>query len=403
LSALATSTPSAAPTSPWPPWPSAQRRRTTPPGRRFEPTHDPLTPLGLGWISTLPVIEPPEADADTPPILETLTDSHISWLITLRLTHINTGTIPMPTRYTDDLNTPAQQDTPLRLVLTHPGHDLDPAQASQQVHLPRGAPPRLTGVDWPFEYFPGIVLTFSCARGSTRLHISSTLLDVAIDVNGVTYEHRFDLRALTRDTAPGQHRSGQNTAHGANSTEGTLSLGERLLAAIRRVGLLEEHGAAVLPVDQLPRLIYGPDAPDAAAAALEPTLGDLAARGTITDTRAWLTSSGFVFTDPRHNGEPIRVVRWAPTVTTRQSRPARPEPPAAPPADVHESIDEHDVADRFDYWVNPFLRRLQHGHQASDEAREQYRRARQRLNMPQRKLPAGFTLVSGHSRSRGSY
>ena len=95
----------------------------------------------------------------------------------------------------------------LRLLLTHDGYELDRSQAQQntdtQLHGPR---PQLGGIDWPLEFFPGIMLTCTWPRGSGVVRATSTRLDVPVTVDGMEIEHRYDASILTRDTAPGEPR-----------------------------------------------------------------------------------------------------------------------------------------------------------------------------------------------------
>src|SRR5262249_10329715 len=137
---------------------------------------DPLVPLGLGWLESQqpptperppePAAEPesaPAEDAGLPDDLDSgadllsVTDSHLSWTVTLRLAHTLTGVAALPGRVVEGFETAGLVGRKLRLRLTHDGYELDPQDADQAIAVTRDGPqPRLTGIDWPLEFFPGI-------------------------------------------------------------------------------------------------------------------------------------------------------------------------------------------------------------------------------------------------------
>jgi hypothetical protein len=269
-------------------------RATTPPGPYA--TLDPLVALGLGW-SERPTAEPdaehppegpaaepggePEAhdppdDLDAGADLLSVTDSHLSWTVTLRLAHTLAGVSALPDRVVEELEAADLVGAKLRLVLAHDGYDLDPHEATQAVEVTRVGPrARLTGIGWPLEFFPGIVLTFIWQRGAVVLWARSSLLEAPITIDGVEYEHRYDPAVLTRDTAPGCARRGEQT-------RGPLTLRDRVLRAVRCAGHLDANGVAVLRRDLLADLVYGRAAGAAGAAALEPVVDALLADAVLT-------------------------------------------------------------------------------------------------------------------------
>jgi hypothetical protein len=356
----------------------------------------PLVPLGLGWISELPPADISErGDDDSRPQVTSVTDSQVSWRATLRLKNSIAGQMALPERFTEALETHGMAAATLRVALTHEGYDLDPDEASQTATITtQNGRQLLTGLSWPIDYFPGVVLTFTWQLGALWLRIASTRLGAAVVIDGIEYEHRYDLSALTRDSAPGQGRGARGGRNGTDS----LSLDERILAAVRRVGLLEPDGSATLPADQLAALVYGPGSPAAAAVALEPAITALVARGTLSDTIARLGGTGFSYDRATAPGECIRVLRWTPVITAPQRDEPSPVRAREPSQEPEYEITPDGT--RIDYWVNPFLRRLAPGWKARDEARAQYAYQRERLGLPPKPLADGFTLVNGHTRSR---
>jgi len=78
--------------------------------------------------------------------------------------------------------------------------------------------------------------------------------------------------------------------------------------------------------------------------------------------------------------------------------PVTPTAPARPRAASRPAV--RLVRGAVEYEVPPFLRRLPRGQQASDVARSEYHRLLARFGILA-ELPTGFTLVRGHSRTRG--
>ena len=366
-------------------------RASIPPGPHA--TIDPLVPYGLGWLDTMPP-PPPELqsddvadDVDSGADLLSVTDSHLSWTVTLRLVHILGGVAALPDRVVDELSAAGLAGVTLRLVVAHDGYELEPAVATQAVTVATvDGRTRLTGVAWPLEFFPGIVLTFTWQRGAVVLRARSTLLETPVSVDGVDYEHRYDPAVLTRDTAPGCPRRGA-------SDRGPISLRERVLRAVRRLGKLDAEGVAVLPRDRLADMVYGPEAGSGADAALAPVVTDLIVAGDIRAEQA--TRVGAVLRWPPVDGvgEAVEVLVWRPRPVVLAPRPPalHEEPTRSPVEDLSHFIRE--------YTVMPFLRRLPKGQHASEEQRAEYHRLLARFSRAG-DLPEGYTLVREHVRSR---
>jgi hypothetical protein len=372
---------------------------------------DPLLPFGRGWLDTLPhnpdtiaptaepgttepgTVEEDTAEEDTAQedfgdgggTLLNVEDSHISWSVPLRLIHLLNDAAPIPHRAAELLDGHNVASS-LRLMLTHDGYDLPDEDAIQAVQITRvGNALRLSGVAWPLEFFAGIVVTLTWPVGGVVLRATSTLLDSAVEIDGDLYEHRFDPRILTRDTAPGCARPGQRG-------QDALSLRARVLRAVRRVGLLDENGVAVLRRDLLAGEVYGADAGSAAVAALAPVVTDLLTSGVLRIE--WVPFIDRTMYWPPPNPIPVstrlveallwRPVPPKPTPVT----PGTPLPPAVRPMSQYVSYD-----------VAAFVRRLPPGQQASEHAQQEYMAATARFGKP-RRLPPGHTFVTGHTRSR---
>ena len=105
--------------------------------------------------------------------------------MTLRLAHTLNGVAALPDRVVEEFETAGLVGAKLRLRLTHDGYELDPQEADQAVAVTQVGPrARLTGIEWPLEFFPGIVLTFTWQRGAVLLRAGSTLLEAPVTIDG---------------------------------------------------------------------------------------------------------------------------------------------------------------------------------------------------------------------------
>jgi hypothetical protein len=370
-------------------------RASAPPGSYAH--LDPLVPLGLGWAESqqptaaevgqaaeLPGQEPsgetesPDESAATATLLS-VTDSHISWTVPLRLAHILNGVAVLPDRAVAEFEETRLVGSGLRLLVTHDGYGLSQEEADQAVRVTSAdGRTRLMGIAWPLEFFPGIVLTFAWQRGAAVLRAHSTLMEAPVMVGGVEYEHRYDAGILTRDAAPGCARRND-----IRSQE-PLSLRERILRAVRRAGYLDPNGVAVLRCDVVADIVYGPGAGPAAAAALDPVIGSMVSDGTLAIEKASTDANGLRW-PAEADGEQVQALVWRPKPVVGRSR------HAGTPQDLSGYVIEYSVA--------PFLRKLPPGSQASEEKRAQYGRLLARYGRTA-DLPPGYTLVEGHTRHR---
>ena len=155
-------------------------RASTPPGSYAH--LGPLVPLGLGWAESqqppapeveeaaeLPSQEPsgetetPDESAATAALLS-VTDSHISWTVPLRLAHILNGVAVLPDRAVTEFEETRLVGSGLRLLVTHDGYGLSQEEADQAIRVTLAdGRTRLTGIAWPRNTSPG---SFSPSHGS---------------------------------------------------------------------------------------------------------------------------------------------------------------------------------------------------------------------------------------------
>ncbi|WP_394619089.1 hypothetical protein JNUCC0626_08320 [Lentzea sp. JNUCC 0626] len=368
---------------------------------------DPTQPLGRGWSETLSErvsdsAEVPETvmafefDLDAEhddwglgPLL--VTDSQLSWSQPLRLSHQVDGFLPIPEHVAAKMrgNVPR-----LRVILTHAGCELPRAARQQDTQTELYGPrPLLRGIEWPLEFFPGIVLTCRWSRGAGVIYVESTLLDLPVMVDDMEIEHRYDAGILTRDTAPG---SGQRSIGGPGSSAvpmNTSTLSQRVLGAVRRLGLLDPEGRAVLPRVNLARAIYGvPGAAqvrDVGESALDDVVDRLVADAALRMDAASYDPAARRLRFPAVQGETtVEVLIYEPVIMTAAS---------GHPRSVTRRLDSKFVRESE---VAGHLRRIGHrGHAASDDQRLAYRRDRERFGLVGPvELPEGYTYIAPFTR-----
>jgi len=355
---------------------------------------DPLIPYRLGWLDSLPVTalghqqQDDEVPGASEPQLLAVTDSHLTWIATLRLSHLLAGVVPVPPRIGEEAESAGLLGTRMRLMLKHDGNDLDVTEATQDINFTRAGPGlQLSGVSWPLEFFAGIVLTFTWQRGAPTLRASSTLADAPVVIDGVQYDHRYDPAVLTRDSAPGSPRL----------AGGPLTLRARVLRAVRTVGRLDAQGVAVLPESRLADLVYGSQAGPGAFVALGPVVQALLADGTLTLEDAEAVGTGFRWPAENDGGCTVPVLVWRP-------RPAPGVPrlqEAATSGTAGELLAAANNAgtSATEYSVTDFLRLLPSNKKASEEMKTEYRARMARYGRVA-ELPDGYTLVREHTRTR---
>jgi hypothetical protein len=397
------------------PWQGGGVWRAEHPGSTYAHV-DVTKPLGLGWLTTLPTILPdeppavpgdrvdedeaaPEPEAPQPEPDDdgglnelTVTDSQVSWNQALRLTHLLEGRLPLADLISVHMRDAGLAGVHLRLILTHDGYDLDPAEATQTVNADLFGCPQLTGVAWPLEFFPGIVLTCTWGRGAGVIRATTTLLDTPVTIDGLEIEHRYNPRILTRDAAPGHPRHGG--APSERTAAGTLTLTQRVLHAVRRLGLLDPDGRAVLARTHLPAAVHGTaDVElDFTDAELDVAVAELLATGALRadvgslDTRRQLRFPA----EPGATTVPLVVY---------EPRPVEGSPRAVTPHRGTGILDArflrtHEVAGHL-RWLGGL------GRTASEEARQAYREDRARFGLVgSAELPDGCTYVRPFSRGR---
>ncbi|MFG2905837.1 hypothetical protein ACGF13_12330 [Kitasatospora sp. NPDC048286] len=330
---------------------------------------------------------PDDSDLGAPDVFS-VNDCQVEWAQPLRLAHLMDDCLPLPRDLAEEFRAPGAPAGPVRVLLQHAGQELPPAVARHDTSLTGGgADVRLTGLVWPWEFFPGIWLSFTWQRGSRVVHARTILLPHPVTVDGDLIAHRYDPKVLTRDAVGGLSRDTGNAED--------RSAVRLLMTAVRRLGLLDQFGRAMLArVEVPPALEAVMGGAMLTVGQIEGALVDLLALRRLTTTRGSRGLDGRTYYPPRA-GRPLEeLVCYTPhRVELRGGRPGVGPAPAGPIPSA-QPAQEHDVAG--------FLRRIGHlGHEATDEQRALYHadHRRFRLTGPS-ELPAGYTYVRPHRRSR---
>ncbi|MGW1810016.1 hypothetical protein [Streptomyces sp. NPDC002078] len=373
-----------------------------------EPPGNPLVPAGRGWASTagVPTEQDPEAEPEKEPVLEPepepaeevepvdlplVDDSslgpsellradveEIVWRAPLRLAHLIGGWFPLHPDAAEELHRSHGPRITARLELDHDARALDDSQAVQVVTAELGdETARVTGVSWPDDFIPGLMLELRLACGGTVIRGATTALDEPVQVGDRVIGHCFDPRVLTREDAPGSDRSGDTA----------VGLGPRqlVLRTVRRCGLLTMDGHALLDRSVLPSAAYGRRPARSQAAALEAAVAELLAERLLEPALGSRDAWGQPHF-PARAGEPaIPLIGYRPA----RRRVIRPWGDTEPDGGGLRRVQ----------FVPGHLRRLRPGCSPSEVQRAAFREYCRRLGKADGwELPDGYTFVTEHTR-----
>jgi hypothetical protein len=356
-----------------------------------EETTDPMLPAGRGWASTMPPGSPPEPELE--PVDQPLADdevlgpgelmrsggAEIVWRLPLRLAHLIDGSLPLHPLVTDELRETYGRKPALDLEMTHPGARLGEDEAAQHVVAELGdGVGRLTGVTWPVDFFPGLLLEIRWTRGGRMLRITTSPLGHRVRVGDRTTDHCYDPLVLTREDVPGSDRNGDSAAG--------LSPRQLVMRVVRRCGLLTPDGHALLDRAGLPVAAYGQRPLAAQAVVLDSAAAELLAEGLLEPATGSRDITGQPWFPPRPGQRRIPLIAYRPA-RVRFTRPWGSEGPAAEPMRLQ--------------YVPGHLRRLLPGRSPSEAQRAAFREHCRRLGKADGwELPDGYTFVTSHTRGR---
>ncbi|CAM5373305.1 hypothetical protein [Streptomyces abikoensis] len=301
----------------------------------------------------------------------------------LRLAHILEGRLPLSRMARDGLVSAGLEAAPVRMEISHPGGEIDVSEEVQR------AVPDLTGetgmlreVQWPIDFFPGLLLHVQWPRGGTVFRLRTVELEDPVEVDGMLIAHRYDPTVLTREGAPGSSRDGDSSAG--------LDTRQLVMRAVRRFGRLTPDGHALLDRSALPRGIYDTTPAAHQITTLEQAVDELLAEQRLYAATGSRGGDGEPHYPARRGESTIALIGYAPDPVVV----SRPGPGAcALPPDSGVAGVEH--------FVHGFLRRLPPGWEPTDAQRAAYREHCRRVGKADGwELPHGYTFVTAHSRRR---
>lgn len=355
---------------------------------------DPLTPAGDGWASTLPAPPKPEQETDVFPVDAPLADDaslgsaellrndvqELVWRTPLRLAQLMNGWVPLHPYAVEELRKSHGARPTVQLELDHAGQVLDEKEAVQDVTAELGDESgRLTGIVWPHDFFPGLMLELHLFRGGSVIRLVTTRLKEQVRVGDRETGHCYDSRVLTREDVPGSDRTGDSA----------VGLGPRQLVmrTVRRCGLLTLDGHALMDRSVLPSAVYGRRPAPSQAVALESAVTQLLAERLLEPALGSRDAWGQPCFPPRDRQRTIPLIGYRP------SRPRVIRP--------WEGIEPRGDDPRGAQFVPGHLRRLRPGYSPSDVQRAAFREHCRRLGKADGwELPYGYTFVTEHTRGR---
>jgi hypothetical protein len=319
--------------------------------------------------------EPDEPEPDLALDGIVVRDSLVVYTVALRDSHINSGELPLPGPAADVLTR-----GPLIVQLHHDGEILDDTEQIQQVTLDGTA---LTGIGWPWSFYPGIKVTVATARNASRISVTTTLLDQPLPYGD---QFRWDtntaILAAALGLTPPARRPDSPEPEPALPTgvserqRGVGLLRGLILAAIRRHGRPGSFGSRQLTGPQLLAALFGPDL-------VAPPL-----MWQVIYTCDRLTEAGKLTKEAGTDGPDTFI--WWPDDTARRN--------------AHHTARAAVLAGQVrEHWVPAFKRRLPEGYEASEAARREYAAHMIAIHGPgaDTELPRGHTWVRGQLRGSG--
>ncbi|MEV6636271.1 hypothetical protein AB0M54_36515 [Actinoplanes sp. NPDC051470] len=236
----------------------------------------------------------------------------------------------------------------MTVVLEHRWRGVSPIRASFPAELREDVEWQLTGLEWPDDMRPGVLVTVTWPVGKDQVAVRTTPLDEPVRVDGLDYFHEYDAKVVTREFDSGTSNRG------------------KVLHAVRRSGRVFEDGSAALPVSAVAKEA-GLGRGRRGTFLLDNALEQLTREGYLTRVTGSVDSSGYPSYPAVAGQKTAEMLFYAPMV----------EPVPA----------EGD--DRAEHWVNGFVRKLPPGAHASEK----------QATLHGEPLEPGYTYVKRHHRS----
>ncbi|NES16158.1 MULTISPECIES: hypothetical protein [Micromonospora] len=295
------------------------------------------------------------------------------WKAAVGLAQISGGWCTLPA----GMRTPPTAGSRLRLAVHHPRHAERDERAESDVLVRHvGGKCELHGVVWPPGLLPGTLVTFGWRPGGDAILARTELLPRPERVDELTYRHRYDIRVVVRETAPGAEQEARVP---------DLSDTGWVMRTLRKLGHLSPDGSAILAEKALVRNCRELGLPQSRVGRIHPAVEDLIRDRRIGRLRGSLDRNGLPSYPPRAGESRVDLLRYVPRVVSIAPHPDHRQEPRPP---------------RRDHWVDGFVRRLPAGAHASAEQIEAHREAIRAAEVVDQPLRDGFTYVRRHRRAR---
>ncbi|GIJ25144.1 hypothetical protein Vqi01_03060 [Micromonospora qiuiae] len=275
----------------------------------------------------------------------------------------------------DGLTAPPTDRKRIRMRVDHLGEADHARQTESNAEVRRlGDRWELHGVSWPQDLLPGTLIFLRWCPEDELFLASTDLLPRPQRLDDLTYRHRYDIRMVVRENAPG-----------ADQESGTPDLSDTgwVLRTLRKLGHLSSDGSATLAEAALVSNCLELGLPAHRASRIPSAVRDLIRDRRVVRVRGSLDRSGLPSFPPRAGQQRAGLLRFTPTVVDLAST---------------QKQRKDGSASRRDHWVDGFVRRLPAGAHASPEQIEAHREAMRAARVVDRPLPDGFTYVRRHRR-----
>ncbi|MEV4350791.1 hypothetical protein AB0J83_40560 [Actinoplanes sp. NPDC049596] len=255
----------------------------------------------------------------------------------------------------------ADRDT-VTVVMEHRQRGVAAVRAEFASTLRQDVEWEFTGVSWPPDVRPGVLVTVTWHAAREVVVVRTTALDEPVRVDGVDYFHEYDPKVVTREFDPGKSNRGQ------------------VLNAVRRQGRVFEDGSAVIPEE---KVSLGRGAK--AEFLLRNAVDQLIREGFLTRVEGSVDSSGYPSYPPAEGEKTADMLFYAPLVEEVDF--------------PGEDGDQGEGADRRDHWVRGFVRRLPPGAHPSEKQLSAHEEAVENAQIGAGELAPGYTFVKRHHRN----
>ncbi|WP_229076593.1 hypothetical protein [Actinoplanes sp. DH11] len=294
------------------------------------------------------------------------------WQVILHRLHLRGGWCPIP-----EITLPLARDgAPLTLRLDYNGGSRTRRSVEQQVRLRhRGGEWELTGLDWPSDLPPGVILTLKWAPAGSSVAAKTSALWPPVRIDGVAFFDRYHSGTVIRELAPGSDQ---------DQDAPDLSDAGWVLRTLRVLGHLRTDGSVIIAEQGLVANCRRLGSPGRRADQLHRAVDRLLQKGVLSRVEGSVDVDGTPHCPPRPSGARVPLLRFRST-----------------PVPLDEKFRGHDSTDaraRRAHVVQGFVRRLPDGAEASQAQLELYEEAVRQAQVVAGSLPPGHTYVQRHRR-----